>query len=154
MALWSRNSGGAVVSEIDALRAHFTALFARFGEPMPDLEFIPGQLGPIPGEWTRHPKAAPGRVLLYFHGGGYIAGSPEGHRTLIGRLAEAGEASAFAVRYRLAPECIYPAAVRDGIDSYRGLLASGVQPAGVVLAGDGSVGGLAFAVALAIRNAG
>jgi acetyl esterase/lipase len=121
---------------------------------LPGLEFTPGQLGPIPGEWTRHAKAVPGRVILYFHGGGFIAGSPESHRALAGRLADAGEAAAFSVRYRLAPECVYPAAVRDGIDAYRGLLASGVQPGGVVLAGDGSGGGLAFAVALAIRNAG
>jgi acetyl esterase/lipase len=154
MALWTRSQSGAVVSEIDQLRAHFTALFDRFGTPSAELEFTPGQLGPISGEWTRHAKAAPGRVLLYFHGGGYIAGSPESHRTLIGRLAEAGEAAAFAVRYRLAPECIYPAAVRDGIDAYRGLLASGIRPSGVILAGDGSGGGLAFAVLLAIRNAG
>ncbi len=44
--------------------------------------------------------------------------------------------------------------MRDGIDAYRGLLASGVEPSGVILAGDGSGGGLAFAVGLAIRNAG
>jgi epsilon-lactone hydrolase len=155
MALWSRNSGGATsVSDIDRLRAHFAALFARFGEPSPELAFTPGQLGPIPGEWTRHAGAAPGRVILYFHGGGYIAGSPQSHRTLIGRLAQAAEAAAFAVRYRLAPDCVYPAAVRDGIDAYRGLIASGVPASGIVLAGDGAGGGLAFAVTLAIRNAG
>jgi monoterpene epsilon-lactone hydrolase len=56
--------------------------------------------------------------------------------------------------YRLAPECVYPSAVRDGIDAYRGLLAKGILPSGLVLAGDGSGGGLAFAVALAVRNAG
>jgi acetyl esterase/lipase len=61
---------------------------------------------------------------------------------------------AFTVRYRLAPASIYPAAVRDGIDAYRGLMASGVLPSGIVLAGDGAGGGLAFAVALAVRNAG
>jgi epsilon-lactone hydrolase len=154
MALWTRSQGGAAVNDIDQLRAHFTTLFARFGAPPAELEFTPGQLGPIPGEWTHPAKAAPGRVLLYFHGGGYIAGSPETHRTLIGRLAQAGDAAAFAVRYRLAPECIYPGAVRDGIDAYRGLLASGIAPSGVILAGDGSGGGLAFAVLLAIRNAG
>ena len=156
MALWSRNttSVSAGISDIDQLRAHFAALFARFGEPPPGLEFTPGQLGPISGEWTRHARAAPGRAVLYFHGGGYIAGSPESHRPLIGRLAEAAEAPVFAVRYRLAPECVYPAAVRDGIDAYRGLLASGFSASGVALAGDGAGGGLAFAVALAIRNAG
>ncbi len=154
MALWTKASNNAAVSDIAQLRAHFAALFARFGEAPADMEFTPGQLGPIPGEWVRSAKAAPGRVVLYFHGGGYIAGSPESHRPLTARLADAGEASVFAVRYRLAPECVYPAAVRDGIDAYRGLLTSGVAASGVVLAGDGSGGGLAFAVLLAIRNAG
>ena len=37
MALWTRNSGGAVVSEIEQLRAHFTALFDRFGTPSAEL---------------------------------------------------------------------------------------------------------------------
>src|SRR5579872_4112004 len=95
LALWTRNSG-AVASETEQLRAHFKTLFERFGSPGSALEFTPGQLGPISGEWTRHARAAPGRVILYFHGGGYIAGSPESHRPLIGRLAEAGEAAAFA----------------------------------------------------------
>ena len=152
MALWSRNANGAGLSDIDRLRLHFTTLFARFGEAPPGMEFSPGQLGPIPGEWVRHARASPGRVILYFHGGGYIAGSPQTHRPLTGRLAEAAEAAIFAVRYRLAPECVYPAAVRDGIDAYRGLIAT-LPSSGVVLAGDGAGGGLAFAVALAIRNA-
>jgi acetyl esterase/lipase len=154
MALWPRTSGSAPISEIDRLRAQFGALFARFGEPAAGLEFSSGKMGPVGGEWTRPPRAMPGRVILYFHGGGYIAGSPEGHRSLIGRLAQASEAAAFAPRYRLAPECVYPAAVRDGIDAYRALLASGMHASGIVLAGDGSGGGLAFCVALAIRNAG
>jgi epsilon-lactone hydrolase len=153
MALWNRNTGGAGLSDIERLRLHFTTLFARFGEPPSDIEFTASQLGPIPGEWVRPARAAPGRVILYFHGGGYIAGSPESHRPLIGRLVEAAESAAFAVRYRLAPDCVYPAAVRDGIDAYRGLIAT-VPASGVVLAGDGAGGGLAFAVGLAIRNAG
>ncbi len=154
MAMWSRNSGNGAVSDIDQLRAHFTALFARFGQAPAGVEFTPGQLGPISGEWIRPAAAAPGRTILYFHGGGFLAGSPESHRPLAAKLAEAGEASIFSVRYRLAPESIYPAAVRDGIDAWRGLIASGIQPSQVVLAGDGSGGGLAFAVALAVRNAG
>ena len=156
MALWTQATRKAPggVSDVADLKAYFEALFLRFGTPSPEHRFEPGQLGPIPGEWTRPPRAVPGRTLLYFHGGGFLAGSPESHRALIGRLAEIGEAEAFAVRYRLAPDCVFPAAVRDGIDAYRGLIASGVSPSGVILAGDGSGGGLAFSVGLAIRNAG
>jgi epsilon-lactone hydrolase len=155
MALWTqtrRTAGG--VSDIAEIRAHFDSLFQRFGTPPAELEFEAGQFGPIAGEWTRSPRAVPGRILLYFHGGGFVAGSPESHRPLVGRLAEMGEANAFSVRYRLAPECVFPAPVRDGIDAYRGMLAAGIAPSGIILAGDGSGGGLAFSVGLAIRNAG
>ena len=93
-------------------------------------------------------------TLLYFHGGGFVAGSPETHRALVGRLAEASGVGAFSVEYRLAPEYYFPAAVRDGIDAYRALLAKGVSGSSIVLAGDEAGGGLAFAVALAARNAG
>lgn len=153
MALWTQTRKPPV-GDLETLKARFESLFARLGEPSAALEFQPGQLGPIHGEWTRHARAAPGRTLLYFHGGGFLSGSPQSHRALIGKLAEAGEASAFAVRYRLAPDCVFPAPVRDGMDAYRALLASGVAAQSIVLAGDGSGGGLAFAVALAIRNAG
>ena len=157
MALWTQTRkplvGTGTLSDIADLKAHFEGLFQRFGAAPTGVPFEPGQLGPIAGEWTRAGRGA-GRVLLYFHGGGFIAGSPESHRPLIARLAGMAEADAFAVRYRLAPDSVFPAAVRDGIDASRGLIASGISPSAVVLAGDGSGGGLAFAVALAVRNAG
>lgn len=29
----------------------------------------------------------PGKIILYFHGGGYIAGSPKSHAAMLGRLS-------------------------------------------------------------------
>ena len=153
MALWTPARKGGM-SEIEELKAQFAQIFARFGAPPADMDFAAGQLGPVSGEWGRPARAQSGRVILYFHGGGFIAGSPETHRGLAGRLAHAGEAEFFSVAYRLAPEFFFPAPVRDGIDAYRALLAQGFDPRQVILAGDGSGGGLAFAVALAVRNAG
>jgi acetyl esterase/lipase len=60
---------------------------------------------------------------------------------------EARGAGAFSVKYRLAPECFFPAAVRDGLDAYRALLAKAVSASSFILAGD-------EAVTLAVRNAG
>jgi epsilon-lactone hydrolase len=151
MAFWQQNSPGKHHT-IEELRAHYAALFARFGDVPAGLDVTPGKLGAIAGEWLG--AGANSRTILYFHGGGYVAGSPQSHRPLIGRLVEASGVGAFSVGYRLAPECFFPAAVRDGIDAYRGLLAKGVSAPSVILAGDEAGGGLAFAVALAIRNAG
>lgn len=138
---------------VEELRAAYDRLTARFGQIPREAEFEEARLGPIRGEWVRGEGTGTGRVILYFHGGFHIAGTPEAHRPLIARLALAAGAVAFAPNYRKAPEFPFPAAVRDGIDAYRQLLAKGIPPQSIVLAGDGSGGGLAFSCALALRNA-
>ncbi|HET7086473.1 MAG TPA: alpha/beta hydrolase [Rhizomicrobium sp.] len=151
MAFWPQNAHGKT-STIEELRDRYAALFSGFGAAPPGVPFAPGKLGVIPGECVG--AGGDGRTILYFHGGGYVAGSPESHRPLIGRLVEASGIPAFSVQYRLAPECFFPAAVRDGIDAYRALLAKGVAGSSIIMAGDEAGGGLAFAVSLAVRNAG
>ena len=155
MAFWPQNlTQGKGAPGIDEVRARYASLFSRFGPGPQAMGFTPGQLGPIPGEWVGALGNGPERTMLYFHGGGFVAGSPETHRPLVGRLVEASGVGAFSVKYRLAPECFFPSAVRDGIDAYRALLAKGVSGSAIVLAGDEAGGGLAFSVALAVRNAG
>jgi epsilon-lactone hydrolase len=155
MAFWLQNlTHGKNPPGLEEVRARYAAIFARLGAAPTAINFTPGQLGPVPGEWVGATGNGPSRTLLFFHGGGFVAGSPETHRPLVGRLVEAGGVGAFSVRYRLAPEYYFPAAVRDGIDAYRALLARGVSGSSIILAGDEAGGGLAFSVALAIRNAG
>jgi monoterpene epsilon-lactone hydrolase len=141
--------------DLAELRRQYGYLAEQFGPVPKAASFEAASVGPIRGEWVRVP-AAPlhGRMILYFHGGGFIAGSPETHRAIIARLCEAAETNAFSPAYRLAPEFAFPAAVRDGIDAYRHLLARDHHGRSIVIAGDAAGGGLAFAVTLAIRNAG
>ncbi|MGB8602640.1 MAG: alpha/beta hydrolase, partial [Rhizomicrobium sp.] len=136
------------------IRRQYDYLTARFGPAPAECAFEPGRFGPIKGEWTRWGNASSGRLVLYFHGGGYVAGSPESNRPLVARLAQSAEAPVFSAAYRLAPEHVFPAAVRDGLDLYRHCLDHGINPATIALAGSGSGGGLALAVLVAIRNAG
>lgn len=139
-------------TDIAELRRLYTYLSDRFGAVPRDGMFEPVSLGPVKGEWVKTKISQPTRLILFFHGGGYIAGSPETHRALIAKLAHASEATAFSLAYRLAPEFAFPAAVRDGLDAYRQLLSRGHAPGSIVVAGNGSGGGLAFSVLLAIRN--
>jgi acetyl esterase/lipase len=107
------------------------------------------------GEVVSWPGCAPDApVLLYLHGGGYIACSPETHRPLVASLACRIRGRAFVPRYRLAPEYPFPAALDDAMAAYRYLLdVERLAPAQIVIAGDSAGGGLALALALAIRDA-
>ena len=143
------------VSDIEELRAHFTPLFARFGAAACRHEFRSRRNSArSPANGPTRPAPMPAAIILYFHGGGFVAGSPE-TPPRAGRPAGAGRRGRSPFRCATAwrRNAFFPLPVRDGIDAYRGLLASGVDPREVILAGDGSGGGLAFAVALAIRNA-
>lgn len=141
-------------ADVEELRRQFGYLADRFGPIPPEASFEPAQIGPVKGEWVRSGDTSSHRLILYFHGGGYVSGSPETHRPLIARLCQAANAIAFAPSYRLAPEFAFPAGLRDGIDAYRHLLQRNISPGSIVLAGDAAGGGLAFACLLAIRNAG
>jgi acetyl esterase/lipase len=92
--------------------------------------------------------------VLYFHGGGYVAGSARTGTHLAAELARRTGGRALSVDYRLAPEHPYPAAVEDGLAAYAGLLESGASPSRVLVAGDSAGGGLAVATLLAAREQG
>ena len=150
----ARPRASGIESDVAELRRQYDYLSDRFGQTPTGVTFQPAQIGPIKGEWVRPAEATGSRVILYFHGGGYVGGSPETHRPLVARLCQAAQATAFAPAYRLAPEFAFPAGLRDGIDVYRHLVQRGVEPGSIMLAGDAAGGGLAFALLLAIRNAG
>jgi acetyl esterase/lipase len=100
---------------------------------------------PVAGEWVR-PRDEEQGAVLYLHGGGYAFGSPRTHRMITSRLAVNTGLPVLAPRYRLAPEHPFPAAFDDGIAAYRWLLAQGLPPSRIVVAGDSSGGHLAAAV--------
>ena len=54
-------------------------------------------------------------TCVFFHGGGFIAGSVETHDGICRTLADASGWQIVAVDYRLAPEHRYPAPVDDGL---------------------------------------
>ncbi len=93
-------------------------------------------------------------VILYFHGGVYVIGSPATSVPLVSDLARRTGAKAVTLDYRLAPEHPYPAAVEDAQAAYEGLLGQGIDPGQIALAGDSAGGGLAVATLLALRDAG
>jgi epsilon-lactone hydrolase len=119
-----------------------------------DVVVEPVSANGVKSEWTATPDADRSKAILYLHGGGYVIGSLDSHRHLAAEAGRAARARTLAVDYRLAPEHPFPAAVDDAVAGYRFLLASGLQPGSITIAGDSAGGGLVVAAMLAIRDAG
>ncbi|KAI5288891.1 hypothetical protein KEM54_004724 [Ascosphaera aggregata] len=92
-------------------------------------------------------------TILYFHGGAYYLLDPVPYRVPVTRLAKATGGRCFSVRYRLAPQSPFPAAILDALVAYLSLLApppgslhEPVPANKIVFAGDSAGGNLSFAL--------
>lgn len=112
----------------------------------------------LEAEWIVPSNASPRHRLVYLHGGGYIAGSPQTHRGLVARIAKAMGYVALVPAYRLGPEFPFPAAVEDANLALQRAFVEGPEgespAARVVLVGDSAGGGLALSTALYARDHG
>ncbi|MCW2868401.1 MAG: steryl acetyl hydrolase [Marmoricola sp.] len=108
--------------------------------------------------WRRRPGAAasgaaePRRSVLYLHGGAYIAPSDPRHWSFLVRFADALGARAVLPAYPLAPEHTVEDSFESLLEIFEEVAAA--SPDGVVLAGDSAGGGLALALAQALRDRG
>ena len=112
------------------------------------------KVGDTGARWIVPAGAPQGGVILYFHGGGFIAEAREIHDPLLAAIGRASGARGLAVDFRLAPEHPFPAATDDCFTVWNHLLSSGIDPARVVFAGDSSGGNLALVTAMRARDEG
>jgi salicylate hydroxylase len=138
----------------DGLREAYDR-FLTTNFPLPEnVEAVEDELGDVRAFRVASPDAQRGNVVLHFHGGGYLIGSAKGSLEYASRLAAAVGGTCYTVDYRLAPEHPYPAAIDDAICAYRTLLSRGIPASSILLSGESAGGGLALALALALRTAG
>ena len=114
----------------------------------------PVTMGEARGRWIRPVGGPQGGIILYFHGGGFIAECGAIHDALLAAIGRAAGARGLMIDYRLAPEHPYPAAADDCFAAWNWMLSSGVDPARVVFAGDSSGGNLALVTAMRARDDG
>jgi monoterpene epsilon-lactone hydrolase len=132
------------------MRADWDALFSVRADALVE----PVDANSVPCQWICAPGARENRVVVYFHGGGFQVGSLASHAELMACISSAAQARVLGVDYRLAPEHRYPAALEDALAAWRWLLAQGMRPSQVAVAGDSAGGGLALSLLLALQARG
>ena len=129
--------------------------------PMESVEdrVIPGPGGDLPIRiYSPFGKVfgAPGPVMVFFHGGGWVVGSINDHDRMARRLADDIGCVVVSVGYRLAPEHKYPAAADDSYAATEWVAANAaslnVDPDRLIVCGDSAGGNLATVVALRARD--
>lgn len=99
---------------------------------------------------------APGPLLVFFHGGGFMSGSLASHDSVCRTLASTAGVKVVSVDYRLAPEDPYPAAIDDAVAAYLDVFARaaefGADPRRIAVGGDSAGGNLAAVVANETRG--
>ena len=139
LALSETKAGSAT-----ARREGFAKLMSMADRKGPDMAVENLNASGLPLRVYRPSKQAEA-ALVFFHGGGLVAGSLETHDGLCRRLAAASGVNIIAVDYRLAPEARFPAQLDDAIHAAKWVDAHahqlGIDPARLGLGGE-SVGAL------------
>lgn len=126
----------------------------KFGKLPQGLEVLPVTVGSVPAEWITPKNDPRDRVMLYFHGGGYISGTCAAHRSIVAKFVAGTGIPALLFEYRLAPENRFPAALDDALTTYQWLLDQGIAPSRIVFVGDSTGGGMEMAAMLALKDKG
>ena len=80
-----------------------------------DME-LPGASGRLKGRfYLPHDVRPGGPMMVFFHGGGFVLGSPWTHDALCARLAAASGWRIISSSYRLAPDAPFPAQLDDAL---------------------------------------
>jgi acetyl esterase/lipase len=98
------------------------------------------------------------RVLIFFHGGGWVIGNIDSYSNVCANMAKQTGALVVSVDYRLAPEHRFPCALLDCYTVTREIFLDStlfdVESENIALIGDSAGGNLAAAVSLMARDRG
>ncbi len=111
---------------------------------------VAGALGPLPARLYIPPTATDGRLMVFYHGGGWVTGDLDTHDAPCRFIARQAATRVLAVDYRLAPEHPFPAPVEDALAAFADVVARaaelGADPARISVCGDSAGGNLAAVV--------
>jgi len=119
---------------------------------------IPGPAGEIPVRVFAGSIASGLPIVVFFHGGGWVLSSVDGHDAIARRIAARSGALVVSVDYRLAPEAPFPAPHDDCWIATSWLAEHGAvwggDPSRIAVCGDSAGANLAAGVAIRARDEG
>jgi acetyl esterase len=119
---------------------------------------VPAEVGDVRVRivWPRHHEPLP--VILYMHGGGWVAGNAGTHDRLVRELAVGAGAAVFFVEYDRSPEARYPVAIEQGYATAQWITREGsswgLDSSRIAVAGDSVGGNMTAALTLMARDRG
>ncbi len=147
---FSRSSGEV---DLKKERAELEKLGSMF-KPLTPIECVKEIANGVPVEWITTPDSQTQRVVFYIHGGSFVSGSINSHRSLAADIAHAARARSLIIDYRLAPEHPFPAVLEDAVAAYQWLIANHTAPQHITITGDSAGGGLTIALLVKLRDLG
>lgn len=148
-------------------RRIYEAYWRRYHAPHPSGVTVETVAVPAPGGARRAllyrpPQNGGARaalpIVVYFHGGGWILGSPESHDLPVARICAEAEVAVLSLDYRLSPENVFPDALLDCLAAVTWVTvagrAIGLDPDRLAVAGDSAGANLAAGLCHWIRDHG
>ncbi len=140
---------------VEAYRQGLEGAIESLPEPSEEIESRPEQIGHVPVLWLQHKHAIDNAVVLYFHGGGYIAGSASISEFFAAQFAQRVKTPFLLFDYGLAPEKPFPAGLDDAVFVYKWLIETkGINPNRITFFGESAGGGLELATLVKLRELG
>ena len=120
----------------------------------PDIKIESVDAGGVTAEWQISEGVGENKVLLYFHGGGHVLGSPMSSRPYTVQIGKAAHVKVLSVDYALAPEHPFPEGPNDCFTSYKWLLSNGYKPENIIIGGASAGGNMTLATLIKIKEEG
>lgn len=139
-------------TSIEAFREECEKGAEKFGKLPENVKVKHEKINGLNAEWIIPNGADENKIILYVHGGGYVSGSCNDHRSVVSKFAEYCGITCLQFEYRLAPEHPFPAGLNDSVNIYKHLLSKGFLPCNLVIAGESAGGGLTLALLLALKE--
>lgn len=159
LAAGKKPAAGPVIEDVRRQLERRTARFRERHAPPSDCDVRAVDVAGLQSRlYFPHGATEPPPLLVFFHGGGFVAGSVDTHDGLARELCTGAKFAVLSIGYRLAPENRFPAAVNDGTAALQWAFGHadrlGCDASRIMIGGDSAGANIAAVTAIKARDEG